>query len=168
MRRLVVPGVVSGVLWVGRGGRRCRVWGLMMAFPLVAARGGTGGGVCQRRLGVAGAGWGLRVVRQWPGRGGGRGGMVWRWHCWWQGGAGMGALLDGRLGVLPGRVGVACACRAGLRSLACRGVEVWFRGGCLGILVGLWSVGSGWLLVDGAFWHVLRVGGLPVVVGCSL
>ena len=53
-----------------------------------------------------------------------------------------------------------------LRSLAGRGVEV--GGGCLGIRAGLWSVGSGWLLVDGACWHGLRVEGLPVVMGCSL
>ena len=50
--------------------------------------------------------------------------------------------------------------------LAGRGVEV--GGGCLGMRVGLWSVGSGWLLVNGARWHALRVGGLPVVAGCSL
>ena len=52
------------------------------------------------------------------------------------------------------------------RFLVGPGVEV--GGGCLGIRVGLWSIGSGWLLVDGACWHGLRVGGLPVVVGCSL
>ena len=43
------------------------------------------------------------------------------------------------------------------RFLAGRGVEV--GDGCLGIQRGLWSVGSRWLLVDGARWHELRVGG---------
>ena len=40
------------------------------------------------------------------------------------GGAGMGAVLGRSLGVAPGRVGVACACRAGLAVpglLRCRG-----------------------------------------------
>ena len=53
-----------------------------------------------------------------------------------------------------------------LQSLAGRCVEV--GGGCRGIPVKLWSVGIGWLLVHGACWHGLRVGGLPMVVGCSL
>ena len=52
------------------------------------------------------------------------------------------------------------------RSLASRGVEV--GGGCLGIRVGLWSVGSERLLVDVAPRQGLRVRGLPVVVGCSM
>ena len=55
-----------------------------------------------------------------------------------------------------------------LRSRAGCGVEVRVGGGCLGIWVGLWSVGSGWLLVDLACWHGVPVGGLVVVVGCSL
>ena len=55
-----------------------------------------------------------------------------------------------------------------LRSLAVCGVQVRVGGGCLGIRVGLWSVGSGWLLVDGACWHGARLEGLVVVVGCSL
>ena len=33
--------------------------------------------------------------------------------------------------------------------------------------VGLWSVCDGWLLVDGARWHGVCVGGLLVVVGRS-
>ena len=53
-----------------------------------------------------------------------------------------------------------------LRSLAGRGFEVGC--GCLGIRVGLWSVGSGWLLVDCARSHGVRVGWLPVVVECFL
>ena len=38
----------------------------------------------------------------------------------------------------------------------------------MGVRVGLWSVGNGWLLVDGARWYGLWVGGLLVVVGCFL
>ena len=55
-----------------------------------------------------------------------------------------------------------------LRSLAGRGVGVPVGGSCPGIRAGLWSVGSRWLLVDSGCWHGLRVGGLPVVSGCSL
>ena len=82
---------------------------------------------------------------------------MWGWHCCWRGGRGLDAVLDGSLGVQPGRVGVACACRAVFADPGGPRVEV--GGGCLGIRVGLWSVGSGWLLVDGAFWHGLRGGG---------
>ena len=60
-----------------------------------------------------------------------------------------------------------CAVRF-LRSLAGCSVEVRVGGGCLGIRLGVWSVGSGWLLVDGACGHGMQVGGLLVVVGCSL
>ena len=55
-----------------------------------------------------------------------------------------------------------------LRSLAGGGVELRVGDGCLGIRLGLWSKGSGWLLVDGACWHEVPMGGLLVVVGCSL
>ena len=48
MRRLVVRGVIRGVVWVGGGGRRCRVWGPVMEFLVAVAGGGTGGGVCRR------------------------------------------------------------------------------------------------------------------------
>ena len=76
---------------VGGRGRCCRVRGLVMGFPLVAAGGGTRGGVCRWGIGVAGVGEGFRVVHQWSGPGGGgQGGMVWGWHCWWRGGAGGG------------------------------------------------------------------------------
>ena len=66
------------------------MWALVMGFFLVAAGGGTRGGVCQRGLGVAGVGGGLCMVRQWPGPGGGMGGggMVWGWYRWWRGGRG--------------------------------------------------------------------------------
>ena len=53
MRRLVVRGVIGGMVWVGGGGGCCRVWGLVMGFVLVVA-----GGVA-RGVGVGG-GWGWR------------------------------------------------------------------------------------------------------------
>ena len=48
MRRLVVRGVMGAVVWVGGGGRPCRVWGLVMGFFLVAAGERTRVGVCWR------------------------------------------------------------------------------------------------------------------------
>ena len=36
----------------------------------------------------------------------------------------------------------------------------------MGVTVGLWSVGNGWLTVDGARWYGVWEGGLQVV-GCS-
>ena len=58
----------------GGGGRRCRVGGLVMGIPLVAARGGDRGGVCQPGVGLVGVGGGLRVVCQWSVSGEGQGG----------------------------------------------------------------------------------------------
>ena len=91
---------------------------------------------------------------------------MWRWHCWWRGGRGWVLCWLGvwasRRAVWVLRVRVVRFSR----FLAGRGVEV--GGGCLGIRMRLWSVGSGWLLVDGARWHGFRLGGLPVVVGCFL
>ena len=85
----------------------------------------------------------------------------------WGEGAGMGAVLDRSLGVSQGRLGVACACRAVLAVpgwLRCRSTGGrWLPGH-----PGLWSVGIGWLLVDHACWHGVPLGGLLVVVGCSL
>ena len=137
-----------------------------MGIPLTAAGGGTRGGVCRRGLGVVGAGGGLRVVRQWSGPRGGRGGMVWWWYCCRRGGR---QWVLCWMGVWASRW-VVWVLRVRVvrfsRFLVGRGVEV--GAGCLGIQVGLWSVGSGRLLVDGARWHGLQVGGLPVVVGCSL
>ena len=54
-----------------------------------------------------------------------------------------------------------------LWSLTGCGVQVRVGGGRLGIQAGLWSVGSGWLPVDGACCHGVWLGGLLVVVGCS-
>ena len=53
-----------------------------------------------------------------------------------------------------------------LRFLAECGAEVRVGGGRMGVRVGLWSVGYGWLPVDGACWYRVWVGGLLVVVGC--
>ena len=67
--------------------------------------------------------------------GGGRGGVVWGWHCWWWGGAGVGVVLAGGLGVPVGRVGVACVRRA-VRAvpgwLRCRGAGGRWPHCCLG------------------------------------
>ena len=145
------------------------MWGLVMGFLLMATGGGPRGGVCRRGLWLAGVGGGLRVVRLClRGGGGAGGGLVWGWHCWWWGGRG---LMVCWAGVSASR-GVLWVLRVRavrfLRLLAGRGVEVRVGGGCLGIRVGLWSIGSGWLLLDGACWHQVRVEGLLVVVGCFL
>ena len=47
MRRLVVQGVMAGVVWVGGAGRRCRVWGQLMGFLVAVAGGGIRGGLCR-------------------------------------------------------------------------------------------------------------------------
>ena len=165
---MVGRGVILGGWVFGGGGPRCRVRGLVMGFRLVAVGGGTCGGGCWRGLAVAGAGGDLRVLRLLPGLGGGWGGMVWGRHYWWWGGRGWvlcwtGVWASRRVvWVLPVR-----ALRF-LRSLAGCGVGVRVGGGCLGIRVGLWSVGSGGLLVEGACWYGVRLGGLVVVFGCSL
>ena len=61
---------------MGGGGRCSRLWGLVMAFLLVAVGGGTPGGVCRRGHRNQSAGRGLRVLRFWPGLAGGGGGGV--------------------------------------------------------------------------------------------
>ena len=59
-----------------------------------------------------------------------------------------------------------CAVRP-LRFLTGCGAGVWVGGGRMGVRVGLWSACNGWLLVDGARWYGVWVGGLLVVVGRS-
>ena len=125
MRRLVVRGVMGGVVWVGGGGRRCRAWGSVMGSLVAVAAGGIRGGVCRRGYRRQLAGARCRVLRPWPGLGGGGAGeggvgvallMV--------GGAGVGVVLAGGLGVPVGCVGVACVRRAVLAVfdwLWCRG-----------------------------------------------
>ena len=84
------------------------------------------------------------------------------------GGAGVGVVLAGGLGVPVGRVGVACVRRAALAVLD----WLWCRGAVGrrlheppgGAVVRLCD---GWLLVDGARWYGVWVGGLLVVVGRS-
>ena len=138
----------------------------MTGFLLVAAGGGTRGGVCRRGLGVLGAGGGPCAVLLQPGFGGGRGGVVWGRHCWCR--AGRGRVLCWMGGWASCRVAWVLRVRAvgSLLSLAGCGAEVLVGGGCLGIRLGLWSVGRGWLLVDGACWGV--GGGAAGVVGCFL
>ena len=47
------------------------------------------------------------------------------------------------------------------------GAGPWVGGGRMSVRVGLWSVCNGWLLMDGARWYGVWVGGLLVVVGRS-
>ena len=167
MRRLVVRGVMGGVVWVGGGGRRCRAWGPVMGSLVAVAGGGIRGGVCRRGYRRQLAGAGCRVLCPWPGLGGGRGGVVWGWRCWWWGGRGWVLCW---LGVWASLWVVwvlhVCAVRP-LRFLTGCGAGVWVGGGRMSVRVGLWSVCNGWLLVDGARWYGVWVGGLLVVVGRS-
>ena len=169
MRRLVLRGVMGGGggCGSGGGGRRGRVWCPVMGFLVAAAGGGTRGGVCWRGNRHQSAAGGCRVLRLWPGLGGGRGEVVWGWHCWWWGGRGW---VLRRLGVWAS-LWVVWVLRVGavrsLRFLAGCGVEVWLGGARMGVWVGLLSVSSGWLPLDGARWYGVWVGGLLVVVGCS-
>ena len=81
------------------------------------------------------------------------------------GGAGVGVVLPGVWALLwVVWVLRVCAVRS-LRFLAGCGAVVWIGGGRMGVRVGLWSVCYGWLLVDGARWYGVWVGGLLVVVG---
>ena len=89
MRRLVVQGVMGGVVWVGGGGRRCRAWGPVMGYLVAVAGGGIRGGVCRRGYRRQLAGAGCRVLCPWPGLGGGAGG----------GGVGVALLVVGGAGV---------------------------------------------------------------------
>ena len=94
------------------------------------------------------------------------GGVVWGWHCWCWGGRGWLLCWLG-VGVSLWAVWVlrVCAVRS-LRSQAGCSAEVWVGGSRMGVRVGLWSVGNGWLPVDGARWYGVWFGGLLVVVGC--
>ena len=83
------------------------------------------------------------------------------------GGAGVGVVLAGVWASLwVVWVLLVCAVRP-LRFLTGCGAGVWVGGGRMGVRVGLWSVCNGWLLVDGARWYGVWVGGLLVVVGRS-
>ena len=125
MRRLVVRGVMGGVVWVGGGGRRCRAWGPVMGSLVAVAGGGIRGGVCPRGYRRQLAGAGCRVLCPWPGLGGGRGGGGVGVALLVVGGAGVRVVLAWGLGVPLGRVGVACVRRAALAVLdwlLCRAV----------------------------------------------
>ena len=139
-----------------------------MGFLVAVAGGGLRGGVCRRGHGRQLDGAGCRVLRPWPGPGGGGrgggcgGGTVGDWGgrgwvlCWLGVWASLWVVLVLRV----------CAVRS-LRFLTGCGAEVWVGGGRMGVRVGLWSVCNGWLLVDGARWYGVWVGGLLVVVGRS-
>ena len=120
-----------------------------------------GGGIAINRLVGASA---CCVNGLVPG-GGGRL-VVLGWHCCCWGGRGR---LMRWLGVWAfSRVVLVLRVRAvrSLQSLAGCGAEVRVGGGRLGVQAGLWSVRNGCLLVDGACWYGVWVGGLLVVVGC--
>ena len=124
MRRLVVRGVMGGVVWVGGGGHRCRAWGPVMGSLVAVAGGGIRGGMCPRGYRHRLAGAGCRVLCPWPGLGGGAGGGGVGVALLVVGGAGVGVVLAGGLGVPVGRVGVACVRRVALAVLD----WLWFRG----------------------------------------
>ena len=96
---------------------------------------------------------------------GGGGGLVWGRRCWWWGGRGWVLCWLG-VGASLWVVWVlrVCAVRP-LRFLTGCGAEVSVGGGRMSVRLGLWSVCNGWLLVDGARWYGVWVGGLLVVVG---
>ena len=167
MRRLVVRGVMGGVVWV---------WGGRSLLSQVGSGDGVSCGARGRgdpRWVSAGAltsisWWKLpRVASVAWSRGGGGGGVVWGWYCWWWGGRGWVLCW---LGVWASLWVVwvlrVCAVRS-LRSLAGCSAEVWVVGGLMGVRVGLWSVCTGWLPVDAARWYGVWVGGLLVLVGHS-
>ena len=117
-----------------------------------------GGGIAINPLG--GPPHGAHVA--WSG--GGAGGKVWVWHCWCWGGRGC---VFRWLRVWASRWVVwvlhVLAVRS-LRSLAGCGAKVRVGGRSMGVWAWLWSVGNGWLPVDGARWYGVWVGGLVVVV----
>ena len=108
--------------------------------------------VCNGWLLVDGARWygvwvrGLLVVVGWGGRG---------WVLCW---------LGVRASLWVVWVLRVCAVRP-LRFLTGCSAGVTVGGGRMSVRVGLWSVCNGWLLVDGARWYGVWVGGLLVVVG---
>ena len=94
-------------------------------------------------------------------------GMVWGWPClWWRGRGWVLCWLGVWASLWVVWVLRVCAVRS-LRPLASCGAEVLVGGGRMGVRVALWSVCNGWLLVDGARWYGVWVGGLLVVVGRS-
>ena len=99
--------------------------------------------------------------------GGGGGGVVWGWHRWWWEGRGRVLYWLG-VGVPLWVVWLLRVCAVwSLRSLAGCAAEVWLGSGRMGVGLGLWSACNGWLLVDGARWYGMWVGGLLVALGRS-
>ena len=70
--------VMGGVVWVGGGGCRCRVWGPVMGSLVAVAC--VGGGIDVNWLVLAAACCVRGLVSG--------GGVVWGLHCWWLGGWG--------------------------------------------------------------------------------
>ena len=94
-------------------------------------------------------------------------GCGWGGCWWWWGGGGRGWVLCW-LGVRASLwvVWVLRVCAVlPLRFLIGCGAGVRVGGGGMSPRVGLWSVCDEWLLVDGARWYGVWVGGLLVVVG---
>ena len=168
MWRLVVLGVIGGAVLVGGGWSSLSRMGSGDGVSL----GGRGRGDSRWCVSLGagdGRGWwqsphSASVAWSPGGRGGG---MVLGRHCWWWGGQGW---VPCCMGVWASRRVVWVLCVLAVRflwSLAGCAVDVRVWGGCLDVRVWVWSAGSGWLLVD-ACWHGVCVGGLLVVVGCSL
>ena len=136
-----------------------------MGLLLVATEGQTRGGVCRGGIAINRlVGASASCVCGLASRG--AGGGVWGWHCrWWEG---QGWVLCW-LGVWASRrvvwVWRVRAVRS-LWSLAGCGAEVRVGGGRPGIRAELWSIGSGWLPLDGACWYGVWVGGPLVVLRC--
>ena len=90
MRRLVVRGVMGGVVWVGGDGRRCRTWGPVMGSLVAVEEGGFAVACVSRGIDVY---WLVLAaaccVRGLVSGGGRGGGVVWGWCCWWWGGRGL-------------------------------------------------------------------------------
>ena len=166
MRRLVVRGVMGGVVWV---------WGGWSSLSRVGSGdgvscGGRGRGDSRWRVS---AGVSTSIVRCWLprvvsvawSRGGGGGGVVWGWRCWWWGGRGWVLCWLGVWASLWVLWVLRVYAVRPLRFLTGCGAGVWVGGGRMSVRVGLWSVCNGWLLVDGARWYGVWMGGLLVVVG---
>ena len=167
MRRLVVRAVMGGVVWVPGGwsslsrvgsgdGVSCSGRGMGDSRWHVSAGASTSIGWC----------WLPRVASvAWSRGGGAGGGWCGGLRCWWWGGRGWVLCW---LGVWASLWVVSvlrvCAMQP-LRFLTGCGAGVWVGGGRMGVRVGLWSVCNWWLLVDGARWYGVWVGGLLVVVG---
>ena len=79
--------------------------------------------------------------------GGGRGGVVWGWRCWWWGGRGWVLCWLGVWASLWVVWVLRVSAVRPLRFLTGCGAGVWVGGGRMGVRVGPWSVCNGWLLV---------------------